>query len=106
MAKKKSEVTNVGTKEQAEKANTENNGKKKTVCPISRQDFSQHARSVKVQIGDNVFSIDTKEFSTGSFGWFHNGKVKVTVNGVEVPCQLGLNLTAIGSKELPKVVTV
>ncbi|HKB39774.1 MAG TPA: hypothetical protein VKD72_25280, partial [Gemmataceae bacterium] len=42
-----------------------------------------------------------KEFSTGSLGWYLNGKTVVEINGVRVPVQIGLNLTIIGSKELP-----
>ncbi len=42
-----------------------------------------------------------KEFSTGSLGWHHNGKITVEVGGTVVTVQVGLNLTVVGSKELP-----
>jgi hypothetical protein len=43
-----------------------------------------------------------KIFSTGSLGWYLNGKTSIKVDGVDVPVQIGLNLTIVGSKELPE----
>jgi len=40
-----------------------------------------------------------KEFSTGSFGWYLNGKIVVTVDGKPCSVQVGMNLTVVGSKE-------
>ena len=40
-----------------------------------------------------------KAFSTGSFGWYLNGKTTVMVDGKAVSVQIGLNLTLVGSKE-------
>jgi len=45
---------------------------------------------------------EVKEFSTGSLGWNINAKTTIDVDGTSVPVQIGLNLTIIGSKELPK----
>jgi hypothetical protein len=42
-----------------------------------------------------------KEFSTGSLGWYLNGKVSVEIDGRPVAVQIGMNLTIVGSKELP-----
>lgn len=96
----KSENTNSNV--EVENVKKENAGRKKTECPISREDFAENAKSIKVVIDGNSFDVDTKEFSTGSLGWFLNGKTKVDVGGVKVACQIGLNLTIIGSKELPE----
>jgi hypothetical protein len=45
---------------------------------------------------------DAKEFSTGSLGWYLNGKTAIEIDGVPVSVQIGLNLTIVGSKELDK----
>jgi hypothetical protein len=42
---------------------------------------------------------DPKTFSTGSFGWYMNGKTTITVDGKPLPVQVGLNLTVVGSKD-------
>jgi hypothetical protein len=48
------------------------------------------------------FQAVVKEFSTGSLGWYLNGKTMVEVDGLPVAVQIGLNLTVVGSKELAK----
>jgi hypothetical protein len=75
---------------------------KKTTCPVSRADFHAHAKSVAVKIGEIPLTATVREFSTGSLGWYLNGKTNIDVNGVPVPVQIGLNITVVGSKELPK----
>jgi hypothetical protein len=42
---------------------------------------------------------EVKQFSTGSFGWYMNGKTVVTVDGKPVSVQIGMNLTVVGSKD-------
>jgi hypothetical protein len=74
----------------------------KTLCPITRQQFRDGAKPVDVTIGGSPMLADPREFSTGSLGWYLNGKTVVEVNGVKVTVQVGLNLTIVGSKELPK----
>ena len=75
----------------------------KTACPVSRQTFRQKAKAaLRVVIDGREFEAEAKEFSTGSLGWFANTKIVVEIDGVRVPVQVGLNLTIIGSKELPK----
>ena len=73
---------------------------KKTTCPITREQFREGAKPITVTIGAIPLVADPKEFSTGSLGWYLNGKVVVEVNGVPVSVQIGLNLTIVGSKEL------
>lgn len=77
-------------------------GEKKTVCPVGRTQFSKEAKPVDVVINGVPLVAQVKEFSTGSFGFYLNGKVPIKVGDVTVNCQVGMNLTAIGSKELPK----
>ena len=57
----------------------------KSPCPISKTQFLEKAEAVKITIGGAEIIADKREFSTGSFGWYHN--------------QIGLNLTVVGSKE-------
>ena len=73
---------------------------KKTVCPITRDQFSA-AKPVSVVVNGVELTAPPKEFSTGSLGWYLNGKTNIDVGGVLVPVQIGMNLTIVGSKELP-----
>jgi hypothetical protein len=75
---------------------------KKTSCPISRGQFRAHARPITVTIGDRTFTAGVKEFSTGSLGWNVNDKTTVEIDGRPVTVQIGLNLTIVGSKDLPQ----
>jgi hypothetical protein len=75
---------------------------KKTTCPISRAQFKQGAKPVEITIGGQRLEVPVKFFSTGSLGWYLNGKTTIDVGGQLVPVQIGLNLTIVGSKELPQ----
>jgi hypothetical protein len=75
---------------------------KKTSCPINRADFRAKAKAVTVVIGDQRLVAEVKEFSTGSLGWYLNGKTTIDIDGTPVSVQIGLNLTVVGSKELPR----
>jgi hypothetical protein len=75
---------------------------KKTTCPISRADFRAKAKPLTIEINGQKLQAEVKEFSTGSLGWYLNNKVMVEIEGVHVSVQVGLNLTIVGSKELPK----
>lgn len=74
----------------------------KTNCPITRSEFKTKAKAVDVTIGNMPLKAVVKEFSTGSLGWYLNGKTNIDVGGTTVTVQIGLNLTIVGSKELPK----
>lgn len=73
----------------------------KNPCPITRSEFRAHAKPLPVTINNVPFSAAVKEFSTGSLGWYLNGKANVEIDGKTVSVQIGLNLTIVGSKELP-----
>jgi hypothetical protein len=75
---------------------------KKTSCPISRGQFRAHAKPITVTIGDRNFTAGVKEFSTGSLGWNVNEKTTVEIDGKAVSVQIGMNMTIVGSKELPQ----
>jgi len=74
----------------------------KTNCPISRSQFRAKAKPVTVTINNVPLQAAVKEFSTGSLGWYLNGKTTIEVDGTPVSVQIGLNLTVVGSKELPR----
>jgi hypothetical protein len=75
---------------------------KKTSCPISRAEFARDAKPIDVQIGDRKYTAVPKEFSTGSLGWNINDKITLDIGGKVVTVQIGMNLTLVGSKELPQ----
>ncbi len=70
-------------------------------CPVTLEQFRGKApRGLTVTIDGKPMTADIKEFSTGSFGWFLNGKTVVDVDGVPTTVQIGMNITVVGSKEL------
>jgi hypothetical protein len=71
-------------------------------CSITRAEFRDGAKPMQVTINGVPMLAEVKEFSTGSLGWYVNGKTMVDVGGKAVNVQIGLNLTIVGSKELPK----
>ena len=74
----------------------------KNPCPVTREQFAK-AVPLTVKIGDTAVLVAApKHFSTGSFGWYAGDKTVVVIDGVPVKVQVGLNLTVVGSKDLPK----
>ena len=71
----------------------------KSPCPLSKTQFLEKAEPVKIMIGTNEIIADKREFSTGSFGWYYNGKTTILVDGKPMSVQIGMNLTVVGSKE-------
>lgn len=71
----------------------------KTTCPISLTQFVEKAEPLKVTINGQDMLAEVKQFSTGSFGWYMNGKTVVTVDGKAISVQIGMNLTVVGSKD-------
>ncbi len=75
----------------------------KRECQVSREEFNSNAKSVPVNFdGYGIMNALPREFSTGSFGWYANGKLQMQVNGIVCDVQIGVTMTVIGSKELPK----
>ena len=74
----------------------------KTVCPITREQFTKDAKPVEVIINGQTLTAAVKHFSTGSLGWYLNGKTTIQVGDTPVSVQIGMNLTIVGSKELPQ----
>ena len=76
--------------------------KSKSTCPVTRAQFLEHAQGLTVTINNVPMLAEAREFATGSLGWYLNGKTVVEIDGKPVSVQIGLNLTVVGSKELPK----
>ncbi|HEX6813896.1 MAG TPA: hypothetical protein VF384_19900 [Planctomycetota bacterium] len=74
----------------------------KSSCPLSQEQFLTKAEPMKVSIHGQDMLAEVKSFSTGSFGWYLNGKTTVMVDGKAVSVQIGMNLTIVGSKEAPR----
>ena len=71
---------------------------------VTRAQFAASTASVKVTLPDGtVLECAPREFSTGSLGYQGNGKATVTLaDGTVLRCQVGLTITVIGSKALPR----
>lgn len=72
---------------------------KSKACSVSRSEFLAAAKPLEITINGIPMSAEVKEFSTGSFGFFINGKVNVKVGEKSVPVQIGANFTVVNSKE-------
>lgn len=74
----------------------------KSSLALTREEFRTTAKPIPVVMGGKEMIAMVKEFSTGSLGWNINDKMAVDVGGKVVMVQVGLNLTIIGSKDLPQ----
>lgn len=74
----------------------------KSQCSLSQAQFLAKAEPLKVSINGQEMLAEVKAFSTGSFGWYLNGKTTAQVDGKAVSIQIGMNLTIVGSKEAPR----
>ena len=71
----------------------------KTACPVSLAQFLEKAEPLKITINGQDMLAEVKSFSTGSFGWYLNGKTVISIDGKAVSVQIGMNMTVVGSKE-------
>jgi hypothetical protein len=71
----------------------------KSPCPVTRAQFVEKATPLKITVNGQDLLAEVKEFSTGSFGWYLNGKTVVEIDGKAVSVQIGMNMTIVGSKE-------
>jgi hypothetical protein len=71
----------------------------KTSCPVSLTQFTEKATPLKITINGQDMLAEVKSFSTGSFGWYLNGKTVIEIDGKAVSVQIGMNMTVVGSKE-------
>lgn len=75
-------------------------GRKKTECPLTKEEFVEAAEALPININGAILTAEVKEYKTGSFGWFCNGKLTIMVGDKPVKVQLGLTMTAVGSKSV------
>lgn len=73
----------------------------KAQCPVSRDEFREQAQNLEVVVNGIPMVAEVKEFSTGSLGWYLNNKTSIKIGEKSVSVQIGMNLTIVGSKELP-----
>jgi hypothetical protein len=71
----------------------------KTTCPITLSQFLGKAEPMKITINGQDMLAEVKQFSTGSFGWYMNAKLALTVDGKMVSVQIGMNMPIVGSKD-------
>lgn len=91
MAKGKTSTIGIGSE-------GKDNGQQKRVSPVTKAEFAQNAKAIGIKIGDTLLAAEPKMFSTGSFGWYLNGKVTVMVGDIPTTVQIGLNMTVVGSR--------
>lgn len=72
--------------------------KPKSACPITADEFLANAGALECNVGGTPLLAGAKLFSTGSFGFYAGQKIGVKIGGKIVMCQVGLNITVIGSK--------
>ena len=58
--------------------------KAKKVCPVTRAQFKAGAKPIIAQVNGQSVLMDVKEFSSGTFGWFANGNIIITIGDVPV----------------------
>jgi hypothetical protein len=73
-------------------------GRKRTECPVSKDKFLGSAKPITINVNGQSMVATPKEFATGSFGFYANQKLVFEVDGEQVGFQVGLTITAIGSK--------
>jgi hypothetical protein len=66
---------------------------------MSKDQFGQFAKPLRVLIEETTIHALPKRFSTGSVGWNANAKTQIVVNGEALEIQVGVNLTVIGTKD-------
>ena len=70
---------------------------------MTRATLLDKAQLFKVVINGIPMTAEVKPFSTGPLDWHLTGKTNLKVGKKSVSIQIGMNLTIVGSKELPKV---
>jgi hypothetical protein len=60
--------------------------------------YNESAKPIVCRFDDQLLTMLPKRFSTGSVGWYANGKCKILVAETYYPVQVSLTVTIIGSK--------
>lgn len=62
--------------------------------------YRTNAKPIVARFDDQMMTMLPKVYSTGSVGWYANGKARILVDDVYYPVQVSLTMTIIGSKNL------
>jgi hypothetical protein len=90
------------------KRNVSTNGQKpslfkpsKTECPLTAQAFLDHAAPLTISVNGEAITGEAspRVFSSGSFGYFINGKIVLNIAGRAVKCQVSGNVVVVGSRD-------
>lgn len=74
---------------------------RKSKADVSRADFARHAKPLTIKVDDNLKVAPTKDFSSGSYGWFLTEKGVIMINGKPVKVQLQVQVIVVHSREEP-----
>jgi hypothetical protein len=77
------------------------NGKAPATGVTGQRKEAWNVPHITLKLGEQEILATSKRFSTGSVGWYANGKVLIEVAGVQAQFQVGINVTVVGSKDLP-----
>jgi hypothetical protein len=70
---------------------------------MQKSQFVTQAKPISVNVNGQTILAAPKQFSTGSVGFFANGKIPVTLlDGTPAVLQVSASLTVCGSKDWPK----
>ena len=73
---------------------------RKTAFPMTKSEFlAQADPQLPVDIAGSPFAANLKSFGTGSVGYYGNAKIQRRIGEKVVTFQVGLNITAVGSKD-------
>ncbi len=72
--------------------------KKKWFPPVPKEFFLSRAKAVPATLGSDRTFVQPREFASGSYGWYYQGKHFVEVGGEVLAVQVGITVTVIGSK--------
>lgn len=73
-------------------------GAKKTECPVTAEQFMKAAPPLTANFNGQSLVGAPKINSTGSFGYYLQGKITLDIGGTAVTFQVGANVTAVNSK--------
>ncbi len=75
----------------------------KRTCSVTASQFLKGAKDTTTTLFGTPMRVSVKDFSTGTFGWYGNGKGSVQLeDGSIVEVQLAVSAYVIGSKDAPR----
>jgi hypothetical protein len=65
---------------------------------MKKAQFQKSAKPLSLQVGEIAFTTAPRKMSTGSVGYSLADKITLVIDGEPVLFQVGINVTACGSK--------